>query len=233
MVALSLDTATGICAVAISDPYTGNTLSSISNDIGRGHAEILMEYIDKCLDDCGHKYKDISQVISTTGPGSFTGVRVGLSCARAIALALSVPVIGVSNLQACAIYARQNSISNNTRVSVVLDARRGEVYFQSFDDGAPYCGARVTTIDKLVNDYDEIFDGHEILCGNGVAALMSQLGKSEIKTEYEISHSLTTAPIEVVAEIGLKSTPDSKRPLPLYLRNPDAKSQLGFAVPRS
>lgn len=95
------------------------------DDIATGHAELLFERIATLLERNGVSYGDLGRVAVTTGPGSFTGLRIGLSAARGIGLARSVPVIGIPSLLAL-------SLSAAGPVDVLVDARRDEAYFQSF-----------------------------------------------------------------------------------------------------
>jgi len=240
MVVLSVDTAANMCAVAINDEKSGKLLSSISRDIGRGHAELLMGIIDECMNLSGVGYDDVGKIITSIGPGSFTGVRVGISAARAIGLGLSKPVAGVSNLQACAQYALQigNSRHRDTNVSVILDARRNEVYFQQFQIGnpdekpivEPMDDPKVCQLDDLVNDFDNLHAGAFIYCGSGAKALRNKLATSNTDIQFEIVHPLATAPIEIFAMLGMAAQLEKSHPEPLYLRSPDAKKQKGFAV---
>ena len=234
MVALSIDTAANICAVALSDLRSKKILAAISDDITRGHAEILMDIIDRCMVQAGVSYKHINKIITTTGPGSFTGVRVGMSAARAIGLGLSKPVVGISNLQACASYASstKNSLDDQQPISVILDARRDEVYFQQFQNTIALDQAIVCTLEDLVERDDITFCANSILCGSGVTKFMQMDATSNRRGDFEISHHAATAPIEIIAALGLAAPVAQSRPQPLYLRGADAKQQAGFAVPR-
>jgi len=228
MIALSIDTAANFCAAALSDMRNADIVASVSKEIGRGHGEILFEIIDQCMGAAGCGYHDIERIISTTGPGSFTGVRIGLSAARAIALALSKPVIGISNLEACADHALQieNAAEEDALVSVILNARRNEVYFQQYQHGSAVCEASLLAIEK-------VDVGDSVLCGSGAAQYLHQRENKRAGGENRIIHHQATAPIEIIAALGMKKNVPTSRPRPLYLRNPDAKSQQGFAVQRS
>ena len=234
MTALSIDTSANLCAVSLSDLRSGVILASISNDIGRGHGEILMGSISRCLDEADRKYGDIRKIIATTGPGSFAGLRVGLATARAIALALQCPIVGVSDLAACARHA--TNLSGNGKlecVTVVLDARRGEVYFQQFENDNAQGEACVISLHEAAKitgnaNLDKIF-----ICGSGADKLSDALLTQGYSGEIIVLHRLPTAPIAVIAEIGLRDRfhgEASELPEPLYLRGPDAKQQQGFAV---
>ncbi|SEP59394.1 tRNA threonylcarbamoyladenosine biosynthesis protein TsaB [Devosia sp. YR412] len=95
------------------------------DEIATGHAELIFERIATLLARNSVAYSDLERVVTTTGPGSFTGLRIGLSAARGIGLARSIPVVGLSSLVAL-------SLTAEGPVIVLLDARRDEAYFQMF-----------------------------------------------------------------------------------------------------
>lgn len=97
------------------------------DEISQGHAELIFPRIEALLARNGLTYADLTRIAVTTGPGSFTGLRIGLSAARGLGLARNIPVIGVPSLSAI-------SLGHPTPVAVLLDARRGEAYCQLFPD---------------------------------------------------------------------------------------------------
>ena len=106
MIVLAIDTAGTGCFAAVYDDSTDTLLASAGADIGRGHAELLMGFIDQALAKSGKVLADIGRIAVTVGPGSFTGIRVGVAAARGFALALGVPAVGVTTLSAIAEAAR-------------------------------------------------------------------------------------------------------------------------------
>src|SRR6266404_2143129 len=104
MLLLAIDTAGPDCAVALarSGADGGKILVRTSERIGRGRAERLMPMIESALAEAGADFADLDRVAVTTGPGSFTGVRVGIAAARGLALALDIPAVGVRSLDALA-----------------------------------------------------------------------------------------------------------------------------------
>lgn len=102
----------------------GNVDLSV-DELATGHAEIIFARIAQLLERNGLVYANLDRVVTTTGPGSFTGLRIGLSAARGIGLARAIPVIGVSSLVAL-------SLAAPGPCTVLLDARRGEAYIQAF-----------------------------------------------------------------------------------------------------
>lgn len=217
MIYLALDTAGHLCAASLYDDSRDATVGEVTQDIGRGHAERLMDVIGECFKQASLEYSDLGKVICTIGPGSFTGVRVGLSTARGIALGLSIPVIGVSTLAALAHEAgAAGSLTGS--LATILDARREEAYVHWNDT------AQVMRYDAL----DEFFGDNEFeLCGSGSCEFLNHTTKS-----HKILHELAAAPISTIARLGATINESAAPPEPLYLRTPDAKPQLGFTLGR-
>src|SRR5690606_20949725 len=116
----------------------GRTDTSI-DDVATGHAEILFDRLGQLLARNGLSHGDIARVGVTTGPGSFTGLRIGLSAARGLGLARKLPVVGVPSLLAVSLAA-----PDEAPVSVLIDARRDEAYLQTFAaPGVPHGPARI------------------------------------------------------------------------------------------
>jgi tRNA threonylcarbamoyladenosine biosynthesis protein TsaB len=105
------------------------TVDTSVDDLAQGQAELIFPRIEALLARNGVDYADLTRIAVTTGPGSFTGLRIGLSAARGLGLARNIPVIGVPSLLAIA-------LSRPEPVAVLLDARRGEAYVQVFPDDA-------------------------------------------------------------------------------------------------
>ena len=101
-------------------------VDTLLEDMATGQAERLFPALAELLARAGLAYADLTRIAVTTGPGSFTGLRIGLSAARGLALALGIPVVGVPSLLALSLPAQCDA------VAVLLDARRDEAYFQTF-----------------------------------------------------------------------------------------------------
>jgi tRNA threonylcarbamoyl adenosine modification protein YeaZ len=122
-VLLAIDTAAPRLQLAL---LLDDRAEVLVEDMAQGQAERIFPAIDELLARNGVAYKDLTRIAVSTGPGSFTGLRIGLSAARGLGLALSVPVIGVPSLFALSLAAQCDP------VVVLLDARRDEAYFQLF-----------------------------------------------------------------------------------------------------
>src|SRR6201747_259930 len=102
MLILAIDTALDACAAGVLDTDAGEMIASESQAMKRGHAEALMPLIGRVMKDSGIAFATLDRIAVTTGPGSFTGLRVGLSAARGLALAADRPAVGLTTLAAYA-----------------------------------------------------------------------------------------------------------------------------------
>lgn len=221
---LVLDTAANLCSVAIFDAESGTMLAQISEDIGKGHAERLMAIMEQAVANAGIAINEIGKVVTSIGPGSFTGVRVGVATARGLALALRCPAIGVTTLEALA-YDAGKALSGRPVLSVI-DARRDEFYAQFFaSDGTPASKPMIVTLPGIV----------EQLAGHGqnlvLAGSASALVNAKLERPLDVASAMATGTIEAFAQLGIRSQ-DTALPSPLYLRGLDVKPQQGFVLKR-
>src|SRR6516165_10388792 len=112
MLILAIDTALDACAAAVLDTEAGKLIAQESQGMKRGHAEALMPLVGRVIAQSGIGFADLDRIAVTTGPGSFTGLRVGLSAARGIALAATKPVVGVTTLTAYAAPVVSQNVEN-------------------------------------------------------------------------------------------------------------------------
>ncbi len=122
---LAFDTSAAHCAAALL--RGDQVLGSLCELMDKGQAERLVPMLEGLLADCGVVWGDLSAIAVGTGPGNFTGVRIGVATARGLALGLGVPALGVTRFEALAEGLPRP-------VTVMLDARRDEVYVQNFTD---------------------------------------------------------------------------------------------------
>jgi tRNA threonylcarbamoyladenosine biosynthesis protein TsaB len=141
---LAFDTALAACSAAVwSD---GAILAARLERLDRGHAEALMPMVEAVRTEAGLAYEDIDRLAVTVGPGTFTGLRIGLAAARGLALAIARPLVGVTTLEALAAGVSEDERQGRS-VLAVIDARRGEVYAQTFDAGlAPLVPPSLSTV---------------------------------------------------------------------------------------
>src|ERR1700761_7642613 len=145
MLILAIDTAMDACAACILDTEAGKLIAQESQAMKRGHAEALMPLIARVVRESGLGFAGLDRIAVTTGPGSFTGLRVGLSAARGISLAAGKPVVGLTTLTAYAAPIVNQEAAQP--VISAIDARHDHVYFQVVaGDGAPLIHPRVAPI---------------------------------------------------------------------------------------
>ncbi len=212
---LAIDTSGPICSAAFLDSGSGQIIVQRSDDIGRGHAELLLPMIDELMESKNLKWNDVEAVGCSTGPGSFTGLRVGLAAAKGIAFARSCPCIGISVFEAFARKASQP-------VCVVLNAKRNEFWLQNFnesEDGAT--DAKAVSTERVL---DYIPSHIEDLAGSGAIDVQRKDARFRVLTDA------VSPPIETIAQLTneRRSNPTQFRAKPLYLRAPDAKPQAGL-----
>jgi tRNA threonylcarbamoyladenosine biosynthesis protein TsaB len=228
MICLAIDTAGPVCAAALADSDAAPPLlASESERIGRGHAERLMPMIGELLGNAGVGYPDIGLIAVTTGPGSFTGVRIGISAARGLALALGIAARGISVLD---VLCRQARGDGGGTVAAALDAGHGDVFVQVIS-GQPeqvvVPAARMPlqqAVDALPGPGKPV-----TLIGSAAPAMLAAAGGPEA---WSLAGTPDHADIGLLAEMALAGAGASP-PRPLYLRPPDAKPQAGKAVARA
>src|SRR5262245_51324118 len=130
---LAIDTALEACSVAVLDTAHADTRVQESLPMQRGHAEALMPLIERMLNRAQLDASALDRIAVTIGPGSFTGLRVGIAAARGIALASGKPAVGLSTLAAFA--APLIAADDTLPVVVAIDARHDHVYLQVFGPG--------------------------------------------------------------------------------------------------
>ena len=216
MLILSIDTALDACAAAVLDT-AGGVIARESQAMKRGHAEALMPLIARVMQASGIGFAALDRIAATTGPGSFTGLRVGLSAARGIALAAGKPVVGVTTLTAFAApIVSENSVHP---VISAIDARHDHVYFQVLgDDGRSLVKPKVAPIAEAL---EATRFGTPHLVGNA-ADLLSARWPADAPPPFKVDQQ--PAPdITWVAWLGAAVNPESSPARPYYLRAPDAK----------
>ncbi|MCK1517916.1 tRNA (adenosine(37)-N6)-threonylcarbamoyltransferase complex dimerization subunit type 1 TsaB [Bradyrhizobium sp. 190] len=219
MLILAIDTALDACAAAVLDTSAG-VLAQESQPMKRGHAEALMPLIARVMKASGVAFAALDRISATTGPGSFTGLRVGLSAARGIALAAGKPVVGVTTLTA---FAAPMVSENDEQHPVItaIDARHDHVYFQVLaGDGRSLIKPKVAPIAEVL-DAARFGPDAPHLVGNA-ATILADRWPADAPPPFKIDQQ--AAPdIAWVAWLGAAVSPESSPARPYYLRAPDAK----------
>jgi tRNA threonylcarbamoyladenosine biosynthesis protein TsaB len=177
---LGIETATTVCAAALV--RGGRVISESLLDAGRVHAEKLMGQIASVLGPGGAG--SLGGVAVSIGPGSFTGLRIGVSVAKGIAFAGNIPIVGVPTLEALALHAAETArMESGVRLLAALDARRDEVYCQLFDvtesGPVPLWDARDMTLGALM---EELHGSEARVTGEGAAKVLSWPGAAATLT---------------------------------------------------
>ena len=222
MLILAIDTALDACSAALFDSEANRVVAVETKVIGKGHAERLMAMISAVMTKASVDFNAIDKIGVTVGPGSFTGIRVGLATARGLALAAGKPVVGVSTLDAIA-----REASTDKPFMVALDARRGELYTQLYDGNhSAISDPQLLTIAEATTALTAALKPQ--VFGSGAPLLAEAQPSATIQVL-----GLTAYPdIENVARITAVTAAQSEPPKPLYLRAPDAKPQTRGVVER-
>ena len=217
MLILAIDTALDACAAAVLDTSAGGVIAQESQAMKRGHAEALMPLIARVMKQSGVAFDALDRIAVTTGPGSFTGLRVGLSAARGIGLAAGKPVVGVTTLSAYA--APIVSDSGEQPIISAIDARHDHVYLQVVSgNGGALLTPRVAPVSEAL---EAARFGAPHLVGNA-ARILADRWPGDAPPPIKID--VQAAPdIIWVARLGAAVDPAAALARPFYLRAPDAK----------
>lgn len=202
---LVIDTALGACTVGLCE--NGRVLAERSEIMARGHSERLGGFARDVVASAGVGFDSLDRIGVTVGPGSFTGLRVGLAFALGLGQALGRPVIGLSSLQALA-WSIEGGPSGP--VASVIDARRGEVYLQTWLDGGPLDPPEALTIEAAKARLST--DGRDWRWAGSGAVLLAE----------NDMWALTEPTVPALAALTARLDPVDNLPRPLYLRAPDA-----------
>jgi len=200
LICLSLDTTGAACTAALTSE--DKILAQRCDDIGRGHAAHLAPLVDDLMKAAHIKAADINRIAVCTGPGSFTGQRVGLSFALGFSLPRNIPVLGFSCFD---VWAAQLGAEGPDNVLTVADVRRGQLCWAFYEGG-------VLTHGPLTQDKDE------------AEASFAKLPPHKRLNDLAIDGV-------VLSRLGLRKHPEDYPPIALYSRPPDAKLPGGQSLP--
>jgi tRNA threonylcarbamoyladenosine biosynthesis protein TsaB len=227
---LAFDTCFGACSVAVTGRVEGGWPGAFRYDaLVRGHAERLLPMIGEAMAEAPFGFSSLERIVVTDGPGTFTGQRVGIAAARALALSTGASVHVLSSLQVMAYVASHalGEVGEGRTIAVAVDARRGEIYFQAF------AGSLLAPLGPpvLVTPADAVSllgSGSVTAVGSGAPALADAARQAGFAVSSELpglEPDVRFIPPD--APLGAPVVPR-----PLYLRPPDAKPQDGAILVR-
>ncbi len=224
---LALDTALPAVSVCILDSGASEPLVAETISMERGHAEALMPLIERVMAQVDGGFASLDRVAVTVGPGSFTGIRIGVAAARGIALARNIAAVGVSTLAAFAaplLFGEAESL-----VAAAIDARHGHVFFTTYGPrGHMLTPPRLLSI----SDACRILGGvHVRIAGSGARLLSKEAIAAGV--ELTIVNDDPAPDIVAVARLGMVANPTDAPARPIYLKAPDVKPALNQALPHA
>ncbi|MBN8551723.1 MAG: tRNA (adenosine(37)-N6)-threonylcarbamoyltransferase complex dimerization subunit type 1 TsaB [Caulobacterales bacterium] len=201
---LAIDTALGLCSAAVVDD--GRVLASRSDPMQQGHQERLAPLVSEVMSEAELAFAGLDRIAVTVGPGSFTGLRVGLSFAKGLGVALNVPVVGLDSLLVLAASAPRCGVG-----LALIDARRGQAYVRRFEGARATGPSAALTVPTLASN-----PAPDWVAGPGVGLV------ADIWPAAQVDARLAGDPV-ALARLAVGVDPAGHLPQPVYLRAPDAK----------
>lgn len=211
---LAFDTSAGAVSAAVL--RDGHILAELLEPVLRGHGEVIMGLVKSAVVQAGIGFADLDAIVVTEGPGSFTGIRVGLAAARGLGLALGIPVLGVSTLLVHAASVASAAVKADAAIMVVINSKRADLYVQHF-----------------ASDLTPLDEPHLVAVGDLGAEIGQMPGQTAVIVTGDAAHLIQNVPdgatvlpmgtpaIAVVAQLAFAA--DNATPAtPLYIRAPDA-----------
>ncbi len=199
------------CSVCVYDAGPGVVLASRHEFMDRGQAEALAPMVQETMASAGVAFKDLARIAVTTGPGTFTGVRIGLAMARGLGIALDIPITGINSLAAIAC----NETARDLPIVVAVDARASEIYFASYDSSGHELTAPVIVA---------LADAHKFI-PNRPARIMGTAADLLLDKQHVRSEAGDLPIAANFVKLASSMPASTLPPEPLYLRPPDVKPQ--------
>lgn len=219
---LVLDTALDACQAVVGSAEGVEAHERLMPSVGQ--SETIVALADRALAAAGLTYSDIGRIGVVVGPGSFTGLRIGVAAARGLALVVGCPVVGISSLAAIAAGARMGA---GQACAAAIDARHGAVYAQLFGPGLVPAGAAAhVPIDAFAATIPE----NAVLVGSGAAFLAEAIAATGgVPGPVDPAGAPEAA---ALVELALAARPPFAPARPSYLKAPDAKPAVPIAGAR-
>ena len=226
---LAVDTSSKLCSVAILEDT--NLIKKLELDNGLTHSETLMPLIQQLLNECSLSLNNIDLLVSDIGPGSFTGIRIGVSSCKAFSDSLNIPCVGISSLEVLAY-----NIQNDGIICSTIDCKNNNCYFALYELNSGNYNVIIEPCAKSVNDVLDLLNSQYYnkcisFVGDGIPSeklhsIYDNNADSEV-TKNIISSYLN---VENLGTAGYKKFINNKKIgeeiLPLYLKKPQAQIQL-------
>lgn len=235
---LSIDTSSDICGVSILED--SNLICNLDCNTGRTHSENLMPIIKQAFLDNNLNIKDIDLIVCDKGPGSFTGIRIGIASAKAFTDSLNIPCIGISSLEALAynlINTSTNNNNNNKYICSIIDCKKDNCYFALFEKKE---NALETLIEPQAENIDSTLAILKSYCEDTLSKSTitfigdgSEIYKDKINDIFSNAtfsnpkdNSLNSYSLGLAGLNAFNYTDELSEVLPLYLKKPQAQKQL-------
>lgn len=223
---LAIDTALGQCAACLLDTNDPEPIAAEAIRMDRGHAEALLPLIDRVVSRVEGGFATIDEVAVTIGPGSFTGLRVGIAAARAIGVAVGCTVVGVTTLSALMAPLLEGATAG--LIVAAIDARGGRIYGQALAaSGRVIVPPGLLTIREVVR---ALGSGPVVAVGSGAAALVQEALSVGVEARRHPGSDLPD--LAWVARLAAAADPEEALPRPFYLAAPGATPQDGARLPQ-
>ena len=210
---LAIDTSTDICSVAVLKD--GEVIEETSQRVKTGHSGTILNLIDDVLKSSGLRKKDINLIATGLGPGSFTGIRIGIATAKGLAAALNCEVKGICTLDAVA----ANAPETDKHIMPVLDARKGEIFCALYDKDRHRISHRVNIEPSQVID---IITRPTLFIGNAIA-LYDEVFRNSLGSLYQAAATDLWYPkASVIGKLALDLSFAVNDINPVYIRASDA-----------
>ena len=223
---IALDTVASACSVAVFSD--GKKVCNSRKELERGHAEVIIPMMKEAISSVSFKFLDLDLIAVTVGPGSFTGIRVGLATARSLSVAANVPVLGVTSFEAVAASITEKEWAG-IPVLIALETRRDDLYLQMFNEaraplGEPEAVGRADIISYVSHQLG--LQTNILIAGDGAERAVSEIGDGSERFKCRLASCLAGPDAIWVAEIAQESHLFGYKCLPaepFYLRAPNVR----------
>jgi tRNA threonylcarbamoyladenosine biosynthesis protein TsaB len=213
---LAFDCAGAACSVAVAKD--GTIAALLREAMERGQAERLMPMIVAAIEEAGLSFAALDLLAATTGPGSFTGLRVGLAALRGLALASAKPMLGISSLEAVARGTHAEERAGRVLV-VLLESKRADLYAQLFEGGLAPAGEPFSAEPRALAT--KLAGRKLLLAGDGARRAEAALAEAACDLRFSQAPGLPDAALLAALAAERAGAASLRPPAPLYLRRPD------------